>query len=198
MSQEHERKLLVNEDNEADRIPGGKLTLLQRVKDAIEHADWKQLLIRNGLLVSLLLLITGSLVMVKKTSARLTNYPFTLGQAQPVITSILFGLIYLVSLVVAKFRKQFWPAAETSELEERNRLLEYNGSESDKVVIQEPVHTWRWWAWLYFHLAVVGTFLSIGNILLFSGSRGDYVPVIFLRLHAFTYLKNVFCISGSH
>jgi len=153
-----------------------------RCRHAIKHADWRHILISNGFLLSLLLLITGSLVMVKKTSARLKNYPFTMGQAQPIITSTCFGIIYLCTLIFYAIRNKFFPNANPdangSSGDEKTRLMDY--TEGSETPVEEEVHDWRWWGKLYFHLAVVGTFLSIGNILLFSGSRGDYVPVSIL------------------
>ena len=137
--------------------------------------DWKQFAINNGLLFTLLILSTAQLVLAKKTSARLKNYPFSLAQAQPVITSTLFGILYLCSIAYASIQNRFFPEDSTdcSSGDENSRLID----SIEKKAIAEEKQTWYWWTKLYFHLAVVGTFLSIGNILQFSGLRGDYVPV---------------------
>jgi len=180
------KPLAINDDSQAEGQwdVGGSSSLLQRTtarwKQTIYQMDWKQFAINNGLLFTLLILSTAQLVLAKKTSARLKNYPFSLAQAQPVITSTLFGILYLCSLAYASIQNLYFPEDSTdcSSGDEKSRLID----SSEKNATTEEEQTWYWWTKLYFHLAVVGTFLSIGNILQFSGLRGDYVPVKLPRL----------------
>eukprot|EP01112_Ceratiomyxa_fruticulosa_P010799 TRINITY_DN2869_c0_g1_i1.p1 TRINITY_DN2869_c0_g1~~TRINITY_DN2869_c0_g1_i1.p1 ORF type:complete len:436 (+),score=81.08 TRINITY_DN2869_c0_g1_i1:109-1308(+) len=154
----------------------------------------------NGLLLILLIFHTMVIVLLKRVSMYMTHYSYTLAQLQPVGSSFLFGTMFLISY--------FWKKEEKHEPVYSNLRIESAPLLDDDKPYLPPAPPSYFPSFtppkihMYTYL-FLGILFTLSNFLLFSGSRGSYVPgplsvllqqsvIIFSFILSLVFLKKKF------